>query len=77
MSQEFTFQIQEFYSKVLWCTYIYGSEDRAMQQCAPKASQGLSLGRASCLLVIYLQSHTEGGFLTQPLSALRKGKKGL
>lgn len=45
MSQEFTFQIQEFYSKVLWCTYIYGSEDRDAAVC-PKGQPRPLLGKS-------------------------------
>lgn len=56
MSQEFTFQIQEFYSKVLWCTYIHSSEDRGSS--APKASQGVSLEGAGCLLVTNLPTES-------------------
>lgn len=46
MSQEFTFQIQEFYSKVLWCTYTHSSEDRgsSVAQRLAKVSPWEELG---------------------------------
>lgn len=60
MSQELTFQVQEFYSKVLWCAYQPGVPEGRDGHTAP------SPGGAPCLLVARLRwLRWDGGLLSQ------------
>lgn len=76
MSQELTFQVQEFYSKVLWCAHRPRvPEGRERELCVsgrPHSAIPLRSQESPCDLPTGI---SEGGFLTPHLSAHRKGSK--